>query len=350
MSRLLVLLCALRALAAQPSIAGQEAVRARILLASPSLSEKAWGAYFAGRLHSDDLRPVLLEQLRTAASQSSAVFPSEPHLFVSVLLDAAVEARLDPSAVDIEPFLAQWPVPALILLSRAADAEESLLRLADTKSPSVSWLAANNLLYEKKSRPWYRNLTADLAITHRFIVTDPGSGGGTGVGFGCGGCGAGPSLPLPTAFPPIARYTMSQRAVAGSVLLAPGPHNVYYTRTILPAEKPLGFGECSESINQATVRDDYLVPLSGLSENEVKASLHGETAIQYRTREEFEQTVQQSLALQENRLREIFQLIAQRSIPIPPGMQLRIAVEIFDLRGHPPDPLLSVPPRDIAWN
>jgi hypothetical protein len=224
------------------------------------------------------------------------------------------------------------------------------LRLADAKLPTITWLAANNILFERRSHPWYRRLTGDLEITHRFIVTDPGSGGGVGGAIGCGMCGDSLGAPTPKGFPPIARYTMSQRAVTGSVLLAPGPHSVYYTRTILPAGKPLGLGECSEGINQAAVREDYLVPLSGLSESDVKASLHNETAIQYRTRDEFAQAVERSLMQQENRLRNLFQAISQRSIPTPSGMHLRIAVEVVDLRGQPPDTLPYVPPRDIAWN
>lgn len=341
MPRLLLILLAIRTLAAQPmSIADQEAARARILLASPNWTEKAWGAYFAGRLHSDDLRTPLLDQLRAAAHQA------DPH-YVSVLLDAAIESQLAAPAADIEPFLDNWNAAAVILLALSPDAEQTLLRLADVRSFSFAWLAANNLLCEKKSRPWYRKLVTDLNITHRFTVTDPGIAAGTG-GMGGGVCGDSLGAPMPKGFPPIARYALEQRPARGSVLLAAGPHNVYYNRTIVPADKPTGFGSCSEMLDPATVREEYLAPLSGLSEQATKSRVHGDTHITFTGRDAFQRTVEQSLIRQEAQLRELFQAIDQRTFRTPPGMRLQIVIDVVDLRENKLDPLPSLSPREIT--
>ena len=49
-------------------ISEQEKQRAAQLLVSPTWSDKAWGAYLAGRLHADDLNGQLIEQLRLATA------------------------------------------------------------------------------------------------------------------------------------------------------------------------------------------------------------------------------------------------------------------------------------------
>src|ERR1051325_4940758 len=94
------------------SIGDQEAARARLLLQSPDWAEKAWGAYFAGRLHSDGLRAPLVEQIHAAAPLTA------PRELVSVLLDAAIELQLELHTGEIEPFQSGWPEASLILLAR----------------------------------------------------------------------------------------------------------------------------------------------------------------------------------------------------------------------------------------
>ena len=54
------------------SIPESEAARARRLLASPQWLDKAWGAYFAGRLHSEELHQSLIEAFRGASALRDA--------------------------------------------------------------------------------------------------------------------------------------------------------------------------------------------------------------------------------------------------------------------------------------
>ncbi len=53
--------------AQQASIPAQQTDRARTLLRSSLPVEKAWGAYLAARLHSDDLNRLLIEEFRASA-------------------------------------------------------------------------------------------------------------------------------------------------------------------------------------------------------------------------------------------------------------------------------------------
>jgi len=83
------------ALCAQPSpVSVQEAERARQLLGSAQWVDKAWGAYFAGRLHSDDLDQLLIEQFRQSAALRNAQGYTDEYAFLAVLFDAAIEAGI----------------------------------------------------------------------------------------------------------------------------------------------------------------------------------------------------------------------------------------------------------------
>jgi hypothetical protein len=78
--------------AAQP-IAEADAARARHLLSSPQWQDKAWGAYFAGRLHSADLEQPLLDALREAAALRDVAWRTEEYGYLTALFDAVVESE-----------------------------------------------------------------------------------------------------------------------------------------------------------------------------------------------------------------------------------------------------------------
>jgi hypothetical protein len=350
MSRVLFVLLIAHTLHAQ-SIFDQEAARARALLTSQNWPEKAWGVYLAGRLHSEEFRAPLAEQIRAAASQSATTFPSEPNPYVSALLDAAIELQLAIPAADIEPFLTRWSTEALVLLSRAPDNEQALLRLGDSNEFSLPWLAANNLLFEMKSSAWYRRLLGEITITHHFYVTDPmhGAGGFRGGGIVCG-VGAAWLPRLPKGFPPIARYTISRNTSTGSTVLAPGPHPVYYTREFLAENRPPSSGSGSEYLEPQIVREDHLAALSLLQQGDIRSRLHIQSNIHFTAPEQFRHDIEQHLAQQEAQLRDLFHAIDRTGMHTPPGLMLRITVEIDDSRSDKSVPLPAVPSRDIAFN
>ena len=112
----------------------QEARRARLLLQSPQLAEKAWGAYLAGRLHSDELQNALIDEFASAAPLRDSPYSSQEHAFLTVLLDAAIEVGVTVPAALLKPFEEGWTPPVLILLARDKQSEDSLLRLRSDKS------------------------------------------------------------------------------------------------------------------------------------------------------------------------------------------------------------------------
>jgi len=332
--------------AQQPSISATEKARALQLLTSIAWVDKAWGVYFAGRLHAEELREPLIEEFRSAGALRDAPSYSEQHAFVAALFDAAIEANLTVPVELLEPFEEKWSDPVLILLARSKDNEDGLLRLASEKSRNAEWLAANNLLFAMKSQRWYAGMLADLKVTNQFIVTDPGEGG-SGGGNGGVICGDGVAA-MPKGFPPITIHTLQERAARGSVLLAPGPQNIYDERTVVPTDGQVGYGSCSTNLDRAAYRIKYLADLAGMPGSQAENVFHRVTGISYHGAEDFAREVGKDLGAQENGIRKVMQLVKERGLICPAGLRLRIVPEVDDRRRDAREPLPVVMPRVMS--
>jgi hypothetical protein len=330
---------------AQPApLLEQETARARQLLQSSAWADKAWGVYFAGRLHSEDLTAPLLEQFRAASGLSYSPSHTAEYAFVASLFDAAIEAEIAVPADLLQPFEETWSEPVLILLARGGN-EDSLLRLADGKRRDMVWLTANNLLLERKSQRWYATTLTELSITHRFRVTDPDNVSGEGMDGGSAYCGDGIAV-MPRGFPPIAIYAL-QQARQGRILLARGPEDVYYSRTVVPADKQVGSGSCGSPIDRRSIRIGYLAEIGSLSHDEASRLFRPETSIRYSDAEAFQREVEKSLQAQEQGIREVLRGAKTRGFD-PGGVTLQIVPEVVDRRTKTSGPLPAIAPREIA--
>jgi hypothetical protein len=230
-------------------------------------------------------------------------------------------------------------------LARDKDSEDSLLRLGGEKSRDIVWLAANDLLFETKSQPWFTATLGAIRITHRFTVTDPGSGG-VGGGHGGGVYGDGVAA-MPKGFPPVTLYTLVNSPQKDSVLLARGPVDVYYKRTVVPTDKQVGIGSGVASVDRNEIRIGYLAQLRPLSSKETERLLRGETQIQYTNSQDFEREVERSMNAQERGIRDLILAIAKDGLRAS-GIPLQIVPEVIDRRQNATTALPVVAPRDIA--
>jgi hypothetical protein len=310
------------ALCAQPaSISAQETDRARQLLGSAQWVDRAWGVYLAGRLHADDLNQLLIEQFREAAAFRNAASYADEHAFLAVLFDAAIEAGVTVPAALLEPFEESWAPTVLILLARDKDSEDALLRFGADKSRDMVWLAANNLLCERKSQAWYEANLAQIGVTNKFTVSDPGSGGfggGSGGSVYVDGIAA-----LPKGFPPAALYTLTDYPSNGDALLARGPTSVYYRRTVVPTNKQVGRGSSGSVSDRNAVRVGYVAQLGFKRAEDTNRLFHRETQITYSSLENFQRQVEQSLQAQEQGIRELLATIEKQGLHAS-GIHLQI--------------------------
>ena len=335
------------ALCAQPaSIGEQEAEHARQLLDSASLLDKAWGAYLAGRLHVDDLDRLLIEQFRQAAAFRDAGYHTDEFAFSAVLFDAAIEAGITVPAALLEPFEERWSGPVLILLARDTGGQDALLRFSGERSQNIVWLAANNLLFERKSQPWFAAILGAIEVTHKFTVTDPGELRG-GVGGGRYGASYGDGMAaMPKGFPPVALYTLQDYAQKDSVPLAHGPRDVYCKRTIVPTDKQVGIGSSGATLDRDAIRIGYLAQLGHMPLDQAQSLIHSETHIYYADDESFARMVDQTMQVQEQGIRNLLRAIESDGLRAP-AIHLRVVPEVRDERRTQNDPLPSVAPRDI---
>ena len=337
-------------------VAAQQIARARQLLHSPELADRAWGAYLAARLDSSDLREAVIGQLR-AASLLPGPSGLDQYAFAASLLDAAIQMNLSVPAALLEPIEEKWKDAVLILLARAPGAEDSLLRLAAAHGSDEEWLAANNLLFDRKSPRWYESILGDLKITLRFTVIDAEtvreSNGGVGGGYcgdtlvprmpeGGGGGGGG--------FPPIAHYMLRRKPERGSVLLAEGPHSVYFQRTIQLPGHSGGFGMCSSPLDRDGTRFDFLARLADIPPSRAEIVFRGETLVLFTNGLAFARLADERLKTQEQEVRDLIQEIRKHGMTSASELRVGIEPEVSDRRKNTTEPLPSIPPREILLN
>ena len=342
----ILLILSFEAVTAQPaSVSSQQTQLAHQLLSSSRWTEKAWGSYLAGQLRSEELDEQLIEQFRVASLLRDWPAYTEEHAFVNVLLDAAIESGIMVPSPLLEPFEEKWTDAVIILLARAGDSEQSLLRIRSQSSRDIVWLAVNNLLLANKSQRWYEAILEELRITHRFTVTDSADGLGSGGGAGGGSWGDGVAA-MPKGFPPVRLYSLSDFAARGSVLLAQGPRDVYYKTTMVPTDKQVGFGSGGSLIDRMALIIGYLARLGSTPEKETVRLFHAETPIRFTTMEDFEREVDQSMKAQEQGIRSFIQAIEKSGLAAP-SVTLRIVPEVNDNRKSLSSTLPAVAPRDI---
>ncbi len=234
----------------------------------------------------------------------------------------------------------------LILAARDKDTDDLLLSLSTDTSRDIIWLAANNLLSERRSARWYSAILTGTGITHRFIVIDSGAGANFGAGAGGGVCGDGIAA-MPPDFPPVTLYTLEDFGHRDSVLLARGPRDVFYKRTVVPTNQQVGFGSCGSSLVRAQIRIGYLAQLRRSTAEETERLFHTETTIPYTTIEDFEQATERHLKAQEQGIHEFVRALERHGLPIP-DLRLHLIPEVSDRRQTSKDPLPVPPPRDIS--
>ena len=348
LSTALALLLAAGALRGQPKgMAEAETERAGQLLHSHRLADRAWGVYYTARLRGEDAGQELTELLRPAKSFQNSPSYTEEYAFLAVLFDGLIEAGATVPVELLESFEEKWADPVVILAARNPDNEEFLLRLRREESPDMVWLAANNLLFGKKSQRWYAATLSEIAIEHRFTVTDPGRGmWGGGMG-GSSFCGlAGPTR-MAEGFPPVVLYTLTATTERGNVLLAAGPENAYYRRTSISPDQQAAAPSGRMPVSRMQVRIGYMAQLGNKSHEEIGHVFQVSSQLSYVDRAQFAREVERSLRAQEQEIRTLLKAIAG-SGPQVPDLTLRIVPIVEDAREAPKEALPPVAAREFS--
>jgi len=302
----------------------------RALLQSSELPDQVWGAWLASQSKAVELVPLL--QRVADAHPATALWP-EPAVR-DVALDALVQLHAQVPAAWARSFHTQYPAQSLILLSRAADADEELADLART-GQGFAWFGAANLLVARRSPRLAAVLLRDLEIVVTVAVSTDGSrgigsAGGLSVSVACGGAG------LLPGFPPVAWYAYSGSASAEAVMLADGPTPVYYRRKVsAPGELT---GGCSPDRGDPTAADrlSYVAALFGESPGGLPVRASESRAVAWRGQAALDAAVADIRADIQGRFRQMLARLVERTLLSPTeAVDLavpRLTIAIRDLR------------------
>ena len=340
---------------AQPGMAAAETVRARVLLDAPELSEKAWGAYFAARLHDDSFRESLIAQLRLQIPFSYAAPDSEEHAYIQTLFDALIELGSPVPADAALPFEDQWRAEALILLARDPVNGDELSKMREENLTDVEWLAVSNLLLRFRPQELFAMTLRELKITHRFEIVDPQRGIGFGGISACRAAASVPTARTPVGFPPVGAYSLewgtTDDALGGDVLLAPGPHNIYYKRTVVPAGAE---GRIATPPPAAPDRQQFLLEyierLSGLTAENGSTLFHPVTTIEWRSAADCARAIEAALDRQATNIAALLADQKQLGRVNLDGIRMEIAPTVEDRRQNASGDLPIVGPKPIPLN
>lgn len=229
------------------------------LLESRVNSERAWGAYLAGRNGLNELEPALV---RTLSDPALADGPEE-RVVRQAALDALIRLGAKVPAETLSALPHGFANEALVLLASApSENRDALLEafavMAAEGGANAHWLAAGNLLAETKARGFAALLLRDLKVEANIFVVDREENYGFGSGGG-GGCGCGGSYEGPAGFPPVSYYALTGAAGRDAVVVAPGRRPVFYVRSANPYDV-----RCySTALVRDAVRVEYLAELLG---------------------------------------------------------------------------------------
>ena len=333
----------------QDAMDADSIARAKALLHAVSWSDKAWGAYFASGLHSDELNDALIEELRLAGSLRDATYGPES-AYVQSLLDALIQSGKAVPADALLPFEERWRTEALILLSCDNRNEETLLALRKEKLNGEEWLLVSNLLFHMRSGPFFASILQEKTISHTLHVTDTGgtggTGGGVGVGIGGGCCGPPGIVEFPRGFPPIGKYGLTLTPQAGDVVAAEGPKIVYYRRIVVPKDGQAAWGACSVSADPEMLRTEYLAAIGGLvvgfDVTRVRNIFEPSDFIRWQNAEQVASEMKARLQAQVEAIRGFVKIAEERGWSGASGLSLRITPVVVDDRREAHEALPAV--------
>jgi hypothetical protein len=293
----------------------------------------AWGAYNAGAYHSVEA----IQRLQQILESPPVTAPSEERAFTGVVMDALIRLNARVPARLLVPYLEKRPVHTFVLLSSATDREGALLELLPRLS-GIPWFAAANMLLEDRSSGLVEHLVRTTRLQLTVHVADNenvgfGVGGGGAVGVGCGVGQA------PRAYPPHAEYRFELGPRPGLLVLAPGPHPVYYSRTVT-----ISFQYAVSELSTLGPDDEDRVKyLRAMSPDTVGIPLRAHTveAVTWSTADALSQRVRELRALVERRFRFLVERAARqfRSGSSDMVVQPTIELNIVDQRRDRTEPL-----------
>ena len=237
------------------------------LIQSASTRDRAWAAYLIGEYRLKDFAPALIELLNPNSLESDW----ETGYVYRAVLDSLIKLRVSVPSDRLAPLYERFPDETLIILARSpSENSETLLSIAEQPGREVCWVAACNLLAESKAPGFAAFLLKSVKIKIEIAVSESGNkgywSGGSSMSVGCG------VFQVPDGFPPIALYQLIDRPRRDAVVIAQGPHPVFYERQVVEPgiANQKGAGVTDQSVERSLYCLEYLAALLGQGASELE--------------------------------------------------------------------------------
>jgi hypothetical protein len=187
-----------------------------------------------------------------------------------------------------------------------------------------------------KSSTAIERLLRDLRVRIHVSVSDnsvSGAGGAGGGGvIGCGGPGHRPN------FPPVYWNVLNNQGTRGDILLAPGPHPIYYRRTQSPSRS-------FSMIDRDEYRIEYMAHLLSSAPERLPLKAQDYFAVQWQGSDHFLAIIAEARSKAQLAFQAVIRQLHDRKLVSArqtEGMKIGITWEIRDIREDRSTPLPAI--------
>jgi len=115
-------------------------------------------------------------------------------------------------------------------------------------------------------------------------------------------------------------------------MLAAGPQNAYYRRTVAPTNGRAPYSASPGPIDRQWITIGYLAPLGHMTEEQAVYLFRRATSIEYHGEDDLRQRWDAALSAQEAAIRAFVRTAQERGLGSVTGMTLKIVPQLYDLR------------------
>ena len=313
------------------------------LLQSVDLKDRTWGAYWVGEQRAVELLDYLSAFLQPPPTTGIG---DEREAFYRAVLDTLIRLGADLPVQTLTGIIQHYPPEGVILFAQASREKRSaLLDVFRQQMSDVPWQAVGNLLVGEKLPGFavallapMQEIRVTISVTDR--VTDGGVAGSIASGIR--------TFFVPKDYPPIGCYRLTNEQSAGGVMVAPGPHPIYYERTVVQPGDKMGVENSYRDDNRDPRRLEYLALMLDLPTEEVRFDTNPVRTVQWSTQEDYRRAVEEICQLVLKAFDSLHALLAARGLITSSeaaAIRAHVHLRVFDNRQDKsiplPEPKLS---------
>lgn len=156
------------------------------------------------------------------------------------------------------------------------------------------------------------------------------------------------TLRMPRDFPPVGLYQLVDFPAPGYVLVAKGPRDTFYRRTVVPTNRQIGWGTPFSNRDRNRELVEYLAAMTHLTSERAEQIFSPADVIVPKNKPDLSAEIDARLSAQVAEIQALSIAATQRGIQGLSGLKLTIAPEVEDHRAQRAAPLPALTPRELT--